>query len=84
MTEAASLRLVSMATKYDHGGDSSSVSGKLVCPDHGTPLVCPTCIGASGGKKTSDAKTAAARANAKKPRPGALGKKKPRKKKGPR
>jgi hypothetical protein len=35
-------------------------------------------LGRLGGKKTSEAKAAAARANAKKPRPNARGKKKPR------
>jgi hypothetical protein len=35
-------------------------------------------LGRLGGKKTSEAKAAAARANAKKPRPNARGNKKPR------
>lgn len=83
MSESAWLKSAPMAktTTYDHETSSASVTGKLVCPEHGTPLVCPTCNGMRGGKQTSEAKTAAARANAKRPRPGARGKKKPRKKK---
>jgi hypothetical protein len=52
---------------------------RLVCPTHGTPLVCPTCIGGAGGRQRSAAKARAAKRNARRPRPGARGKKKPRK-----
>ena len=35
----------------------------LNCRIHHTPLVCPACLGAAGGKATSEAKRTAARAN---------------------
>jgi hypothetical protein len=37
-----------------------------LCQKHGVPLICPACVGASGGAVTSKAKTEAARRNAKK------------------
>lgn len=79
MNEAASLQWGPMAKKYDTESSGASVSGKLTCPEHGTPLICPTCNGVLGGSKTSEAKTTAARANASRKRPGAQGMMKPRK-----
>ena len=38
----------------------------LSCRIHHTPLICPTCIGATGGKATSEAKTKSSRENGKK------------------
>lgn len=36
------------------------------CPNHpDVPMICPACIGATGGKVTSAAKTAACRENGK-------------------
>lgn len=70
-----------MSLSHRHG--QTSIVGDVAaptCPSHGTPLVCPSCIGAAGGKRRSRAKAAAARKNARRPRPGARGKKKPRRK----
>lgn len=33
------------------------------CPVHHRPLVCPSCLGAKGGRKTSPAKAASSKAN---------------------
>ena len=44
---------------------------KPACLRHPTvALICPACVGRKGGKVTSPAKTVAARANARRPRPG--------------
>lgn len=73
------LRSVARSRIYpDEAPDLSSSTAPITCPTHGTPLVCPTCIGAAGGKRKSKAKAIAAQRNAKRPRPGARGKPKPR------
>lgn len=38
----------------------------MPCPIHLIPLICPACTGRAGGQARSEAKTAAARRNAKK------------------
>jgi len=76
-----------MAKRYpDTDRDAASSTGprvvsrgeRLLCPTHGTPLLCPSCIGARGGRRRSKAKARAARTNARRPRPSARGQKKPR------
>lgn len=90
-TEAASLYDGVMARRrYENPPDLSSSSNargvraeeRNVCAVHGTPLICPACIGSRGGKQRSEAKTEAARDNASRPRPGARGVRKPRKLRG--
>jgi len=38
---------------------------KIHCPVHDVPLICPVCVGASGGSMKSEAKANASRNNGK-------------------
>lgn len=39
-----------------------------LCPEHNRPLICPSCVGATGGRKTSPAKKKSSAKNAKRAR----------------
>lgn len=78
-TEGASLEVEVMSTRrYPETVDGSSLTGRHAvqpgerpeCAVHHRPMVCPSCIGAAGGRKRSERKTMTARLNAMRPRPG--------------
>lgn len=54
------------------------IDGCDPCPCCGLPIPMRSMMASAAGKKTSEAKRATAKANASKPRPNAIGKKKPR------